>query len=108
MRPSKRSRVASPNAANNGTASGICSAVALRLLDILREILDLPSPPVVVHAERFGATGGRDAIEPGLDDRQLGAAIDFLEREFDQRGGLGRVVHGGIDGVGVPAIREVL
>src|SRR6266550_5673162 len=107
MRPSRRSRVASPNAANNGTASGSCNAAALRLLDILREMLDLPSPPVVVHAERFGATGKRDAIEPGLDDRQLGAAVDFLERELDQRGRLGRVVHSGIDGVGVPAIGEV-
>src|SRR5207245_11794071 len=27
--------------------------------------------------------------------------------ELDQRRGLGRVVHGGVDGVGVPAIREV-
>src|SRR6266516_1925684 len=98
-RPSRRSRVASPSAANSGAA--------LLLLDILREMLDLPGPPVVVHAERFGATGGRDAIEPGLDDRQFSAAVRFLERELDQRGGLGRVVQSGIDGVGVPAIGEV-
>src|SRR6266550_3899502 len=110
-RPSKRSRVASPNAANSGTASGGagggCSAAALRLLDILREMLDLASPPVVVHAERFGATGERDAIEPGLDDGERGAARGVLESKLDQRGGLGRVVDGGVDGVGVPAIREV-
>src|SRR2546427_12251296 len=107
-RPSRRSRVASPNAANSGTASGGgCSAAALRLLDILREVLDLPVPAVVVHAGRFGAARERDAIEPGLDDRERGATRGFLESELDQRGGLGRVVDGGVDGVGVPAIREV-
>src|SRR5256886_11877958 len=98
-RPSRRSLVASPSAANSGAA--------LPLLDILRELLDLPGPAVVVHAERLGATGERDAIEPGLDDRERGAALCVLERELDQRRGLGRVVHGGVDGVGVPAIREV-
>src|SRR5436190_3817708 len=98
-RPSRRSRVASPNAANNGAA--------LPLLDILRELLDLAVPAVVVHAERLGATGERDAIEPGLDNREHGAAVCVLELELDQRRGLGRVVHGGVDGVGVPAIREV-
>src|SRR3989441_5931901 len=108
-RPSRRSRVASPNAANNGTApgGGSGSAAALRLLDILTELLDLPGPAVVVHAERFGATRERDAIKPGLDDRERGAAVCFLELELDQRRGLGRVVHGGVDGVGGPAIREV-
>src|SRR6266516_4147468 len=98
-RPSRRSRVASPNAANSGAA--------LPLLDILRELLDLPGPPVVVHAECFGATRERDTIKPGLDNRERGAAVRILERELDQRRGLGRVVHGGVDGVGVPAIREV-
>src|SRR2546427_382909 len=98
-RPSRRSRVASPNAANSGAA--------LPLLDILRELLDLPRPAVVVHTERLSATGERDAIEPGLDNRERGAAVCVLELELDQRRGLGRVVHGGVDGVGVPAIREV-
>src|SRR6266550_2244061 len=98
-RPSRRSLVASPSAANSGAA--------LPLLDILSELLDLPGPPVVVHAERFDATAERDAIEPGLDNRERGAAVRILERELDQRRGLGRVVHGGIHGVGVPAIREV-
>src|SRR3989441_5831178 len=108
-RPSRRSRVASPNAANNGTApgGGSCSAAALRLRDIPCELFDLAVPPVVVHAERFGATRERDAIEPRLDDCEFGTAVDFLELELDQRGGLGRVVDGGVDGVGVPAIREV-
>src|SRR5207247_3256737 len=76
-RPSRRSRVASPNAANSGTASGGagggCSAAAPRLLDILREVLDLPGPPLDVKAERFGATRERATIEPGLDDRDGGA-----------------------------------
>src|SRR2546427_13243139 len=108
-RPSRRSRVASPSAANNGTApgGGSCSATALRLRDIPRELFDLAVPPVVVHAERFGATRERDAIEPGLDNRERSAAVRFLELELDQRRGLGRVVHGRVDGVGVPAIREV-
>src|SRR6266550_31334 len=107
-RPSRRSRVASPNAANSGTApGGGSSAAALRLLDILSELLDLPGPPVVVHAECFGATRERDTIKPGLDNRERGAAVRILERELDQGRGLGRVVHGGIHGVGVPAIREV-
>src|SRR5207245_8694262 len=72
-----------------------------------RELLDLAVPPVGVHAERFGATRERDAIKPGLDDRERGAAVCVLEMELDQRRGLGRVVHGRVDGVGVPAIREV-
>src|SRR5437879_7580906 len=108
-RPSRRSRVASPSAANNGTApgGGSCSATALRLGDIPREVLDFAVPPVVVHAERFGATRERDAIKPGLDNGECGAALRLLERELDQRRGLGRVVDGRVDGVGVPAIREV-
>src|SRR2546425_5704422 len=107
-RPSRRSRVASPSAANNGTApgGGSCSAVALRLRDIPRELFDLAVPPVVVHAERLGATGEWDAIKPGLDNRERGPTLCVLETELDQRRGLGRVVHGGVDGVGVPAIRE--
>src|SRR5207244_9585561 len=108
-RPGRRSRVAPPTAANNGTApgGGSCSATALRLRDILRELLDLPGPAVVVHAERLDATGERDAIKSGLDDRERGAVVCVLEMELDQRRGLGRVVHGRVDGVGVPAIREV-
>src|SRR5437763_16541639 len=98
-RPSGRSLVASPSAANRGAARP--------LLDILRELLDLPGPAVVVHAERLGTTRERDAIEPGLDNRERRAAPCFLELELDQRRGLGRVVDGGVDGVGVPAIREV-
>src|SRR2546425_11626923 len=96
-RPSRRSRVASPNAANNGTApgGGSCSAAALRLLDILRELLDLPGPAVVVHAERFGATDGRDAIEPGLDNRERGAALWVPELKLDRRRGLDRGADGG-------------
>src|SRR3989441_8033655 len=80
-RPSRRSRVASPNAANNGTApgGGSCSAAALRLLDILRELLDLPGPAVVVHAERFGATGERGTIEPGPDHGDGGAPRCILQ-----------------------------
>src|SRR5712692_5243504 len=89
-RPNSRSRVPSANAANNGTASVSRSAALPRLLDIPREVLDLPGPPVLVHAERFGATGERDAIEPGLDDGELGTAVDFLELELDQRCGFGR------------------
>src|SRR5436309_824917 len=106
-RPSRRSRVASPNAANSGTASGCCRAAAPCLLDILREVLDLSGPAVLGHAERFGATGERDAIDPRLDDGERGGARGVLERELDQRGGRGRVIDGGVDGVGVPAIREV-
>src|SRR5438876_6428745 len=88
-RPSRPSRVASPNAANSGTASGSRRAAALRLRDIPLEVLDLPGPPVVVHAERLGTTGQRDAIESGLDDRERGAALCVLEMELDQRRGLG-------------------
>src|SRR2546427_1082736 len=108
-RPSRRSRVASPNAANNGTApgGGSCSAAALRLLDILSELLDLPGPAVVVHAERFGATGERDTIEPGLDNGDGGAPVCILELELDQRRGLGRVVHGGEGGGVGTAVPEV-
>src|SRR5207248_3815820 len=64
-RPSRRSLVASPSAANSGAA--------LPLLDIAREVLDLTGPPVVVHAERLGAARERNAIEPGFDDRERGA-----------------------------------
>src|SRR5215216_2740034 len=88
-RPSRLSRVASPSAANTGTASVSFRAVAPRLRDIPREILDLPRPPLVVHAERLGPAGERDPIEAGLDDRDGGALLRVLEHEFDERGGLG-------------------
>src|SRR5438093_1035195 len=98
-RRSRLSRVASPSAAN--------STGALRLRDIHREILDLPAPPLGVHAERLGPARERDPIEPRLDDRERRPALSLLEREFDQRHGLGRVVHRGVLRVRVPAVREI-
>src|SRR3989442_3945611 len=98
-RLSRLSRVGSPSAAN--------STAALRLRDIRREVLDLPAPPLGVHAERLGPARERDSIEPRFDDRERGTALRLLERELDQRHGLGRVVHRGVLGVRVPAIREI-
>src|SRR5882762_6834478 len=98
-RLSRLSRVASPSAANN--------TAALRLRDIRRQVLDLPAPPLGVHAERLRAACERDPIEPRLDDRERRTALNVLERELDKRHGLGRVVHRGVVRVGVPAIREI-
>ena len=90
-RPSSRSRMGSPNATNTGTASLAFGAAAPRLGDIRRQVLDLPSPSRVVHAERLGPAGDRNPIEPGLDNREGGAppALGVLERELDQCHGLG-------------------
>src|SRR6266699_4536503 len=79
------SRVASPSAAN--------STGALLLRDIRREVLDLPAPTLGVHAERLGPARERDPIEPRFHDRERRTALSLLEREFDQRHWLGRVVH---------------
>src|SRR3989441_1892179 len=98
-RVSRLSRVASPSAANNTTA--------LPLRDIRREILDLPAPPLGVHAERFRTARERDPIEPRLDDRERRPALRLFERELDQRHGLGRIVHCRIVRVRMPAIREI-
>src|SRR6266851_3556024 len=68
-RLSKPSRVASASAVKTGTTSLACSA-APRLRDIPLQILDLPAPPLGVHAERFRSTRERDPIESGLDDRE--------------------------------------
>src|SRR5207249_9903251 len=97
-RLSRLSRVASPSAAN--------STAALRLRDIPLQILDLPAPPLGVHAERLGPARQRHPIEPVLDDRARSTALSLFERELDQRHGLGRVVDRGVLRVRVPAIRE--
>jgi len=58
-----RRRVSSPSAANNGAASRTGGPLATLTLDIAADVLDLPTPPAVVHAERLGATRRRDFIE---------------------------------------------
>src|SRR5216110_1034576 len=100
-RRSRLSRVASPSAAN--------STGALRLRDIRREVLDLPAPPLGVHAERLGAARERNSIEPGLDDRErsTGAALSLVERELDQRHGLRRIIRRRVLRIRVPPIGEI-
>src|SRR5206468_1569400 len=98
-RLSRLSRVASPSAAN--------STAAPLLRDIPLQTLDLPAPPLGVHAERLGPARERDPIEPRLDDRERRTALRLFERELDQRHGLGRVIDRWVLRVGVPAIREI-
>src|SRR5690606_36403854 len=80
-RPMSRSRVASASAANTGTASSTRTAAAPPLRDMTRDRLDLPAPPTLGHPERLGPAGGREPVEPRLDDPEVGALARFLEEE---------------------------
>src|SRR2546425_7996869 len=104
-RATSASRVSSPRAANTGAVRETSRQPAL-CLDISRDVRDLLSPSRVVHPERLGTPCCRNVIEARLDHCELGAFRDLLELEFDERGGLLRVVRSGFDRVWMPAVRE--
>jgi len=66
----------------------------------------LLGPALLIHAESGGATRQRKAIEAGLDHRESRAVGDVGEAECDEGGRLTRIVHGRLDRVGMPAVRE--
>ena len=100
-------RVGLPSAAKTGVASAKLDAAPLRGRDMAFDVLGLFGPSPFVHPERLVAAAGRDPIEAGLGDRQLGAVSGALERELHERRRLLRVVDLRIDGVRMPAIGEV-
>src|SRR5712691_12302847 len=89
-RATSLSRVSSPSAANMGAASAMRVAFVLRG-DIALDVLDLRGPPLIVHAEGFGAAPWRDAVEARLDHRELGATRDLCQPKLDQRRRLVRI-----------------
>src|SRR5579885_1225087 len=92
-------RVASPSAAKTGAWDVLClrGDMALDMVHLLR-------PAALVHAKGLGAARGGDLVEAGFRDGQQRAAGGLLETEFHERGGLGRVIHEGIDVIRVPGI----
>src|SRR5205823_4048935 len=103
----RRRRVGSPSAAKTGAASASLRTATLRPRDIARDVLGLLGPPLLVHAERLTAARERNAVEPRLDDGELGRAVLLFQAEFDERRGLGRIVDLRINRVRVPAKGEV-
>src|SRR5216110_997205 len=101
-RATRASRVSSPSAAKIGSARVRPAALALAR-DMSLDVLHLPGPAPVVHPERFGPPGDRDAIEAGLDQGQARPTGSVLQTELDEGRGLVRIVHGRIDRVGMPA-----
>src|SRR5262245_6206494 len=101
-------RVSSPSAAKSGAAPRRSSRRVRRALgDMALDRLHLLGPAALVHAIGERAARERDAVEPGLDDRQPRAAGDRLELESDQGALLAGVVDAALDRVGMPAPRDV-
>src|SRR5262249_24599799 len=90
----------------SGAALRACARANVLDRDMAADVLQLRVPPLGIHAERFGAAPGRNAVEAGLDDRELRPRRHLLEPELDERRRLLAVVALRIDRVGVPAERE--
>src|SRR5580658_8042910 len=74
-----------------------------RLRQVFLDVGDLVRPAAIIGLQRRGAPLQRDAIEPGLGDRQLRVVADRTQGKYDQSGRLARVVHARRDRIGVPA-----
>src|SRR5947209_9888324 len=107
-RTSRRNRVSSPSAAKSGAASLTCAAAITLASDMALDVLQLLGPSLAVHAERLGATFGRNAIEAGFDYGEQRALRHLFEPELDERRGLLRVVDLRVDRSRVPTEREEL
>src|SRR5262245_62002829 len=101
-RATNRSRVGSPSAAKIVAGSSRSSASG----DIRLDVVHLLVPPSGVHAERLRTTGKWDSIEAGLGNAEPGTFSHVFEPELDERHRFVRVVHAGVDGVGMPAEGE--
>src|ERR1700722_17553964 len=101
------SRISSPRAANTGAEIcndlGLAAAAALRLTDMLFDVLHLLIPPRTVHAEHVRAARQRYFIQARLNQGEHRAAIDLLKLEHDQSRRFLRIVDLGIDSRRVPA-----
>src|SRR5437868_3642938 len=108
-RETRRRRVSSPSAANSGAEPLNPDALAARLArpgDMALDVLQLRGPTLVVHPERLGTAGEREAIEAGFHHLELRAVRDLVQLEDDQRLRLGGVIDLRVDRVRVPAERE--
>src|SRR5208283_614796 len=61
--------------------------------DIFFNVFHLFIPAAAVHLKRFQATRQRDIVKAGFNDAQQGAALGFLQLEYDQRGRFVRIVN---------------
>jgi len=100
----RRRRVSSPSAAKIGAEfhsveffSGAFFEGVLRRSDMFFDVVHLFVPALAVHAKRIQTTRRRDIVEAGFDDAQQGAALDFFQLEYNQRGRFFRVVDGGVN-----------
>lgn len=101
-------RTVSPNAAKSGTDrnnSGDANALCF-LRKVFLDELDDDAPALLVGGEGFRAARERDLVEAGFGDGEHDAVGDFFQSKFDERGRLVRVIHAGLNRVGMPAKRE--
>src|SRR5512134_44143 len=108
-RDTRRSRVASPSAANTGAEcfSAVLAPAALRrLVDMLLDVPHLLVPAAAILTEGLRALVGRNMLEAALDDGQHRAFGSLLERACHQRRRLVGVVLARLHGAGNPAPRE--
>src|SRR5215472_3793655 len=101
-------RTVSPKAAKSGTElSNSLSAMELAFLrKVFLDKLDDPTPTLFVGREDFHAARERDLVEAGFGHGEHDAVGNFFQCEFDERGGLVRIIDAGLNGIRVPAKRE--
>src|SRR5882762_6816132 len=105
IRATSDNRVSSPNAAKTDARSRVIGGGALGLTgDIGLDAFQLLCPSVVIHAERFQAAVAWKFVESRFRDAQQRSPRNFLEAELHQRAWFLRVVHGRVDGIGMPGI----
>src|ERR1700682_2491373 len=75
--------------------------------DMAHDVVHLPFPASAVHAERFQATVRGHVVEGAFPHaKQRALAGHVFTRECHERRLLLRVVHGRVDGIRMPAVRE--
>jgi hypothetical protein len=57
------------------------------------DILHLPFPPAIIHAERFQAAVTGNLVEAGLRKFEQSATCSLLQPEFEERRRLLRIVY---------------
>src|SRR5437867_9185853 len=107
-RTTSRKRIASPRAAKSGTElSNSAAATGLRRLrKVFLDELDDDAPAFFVALKRLCAARERDLVKAGFGNGEHDAVGDLFQGEFDERRRFVRIIHAGLDGIGVPAKGE--
>jgi hypothetical protein len=70
------------------------------------DILHLLLPTFLISAECLQSAFAGDLVEARLGEQKQSAVAGLLQREFNQRWGLVRIIDVGIDRVGMPGERK--